>query len=234
MPSRHISPQSFDEILSELGDDPAIPDPHGIRKTSAPKTAHQQPENPSKVRQPLDALSALTAGPQVQKLGPFIGIGLCLIGLSLALFIAFESIESRSESLIQGSQNQISALQKELGLLRTELQNIEDNLYEEIDLLEVSIHSLKENKPLFKGNPKPQPTPHESELKNWRFLGTAQIRGSHQAFFHTGKKNGAFQKGALVLGDWCLTQIEKEFVTLTHPLGKTFVLKSSNPNLSGP
>lgn len=32
MPACHISSQSFDEILSDLGDDPAIPDPHGIRK----------------------------------------------------------------------------------------------------------------------------------------------------------------------------------------------------------
>ena len=45
MPSRHISPRSFDEILSELGDDPAIPDPHGIRKTERPKT---EPEDSKK------------------------------------------------------------------------------------------------------------------------------------------------------------------------------------------
>ncbi|WP_353432414.1 hypothetical protein [Polynucleobacter sp. MWH-UH23A] len=37
MPARKISPQSFDDILIELGDDPAIPDPHGIRKPNAPK-----------------------------------------------------------------------------------------------------------------------------------------------------------------------------------------------------
>ena len=41
MPTRHISPQSFDDILSDLGDDPAIPDPQGIRKTNAPQTDPQ-------------------------------------------------------------------------------------------------------------------------------------------------------------------------------------------------
>ena len=48
MPKRHISPQSFDDILSELGDDPAIPDPHGIRKSSAPKEPTYASSNPVK------------------------------------------------------------------------------------------------------------------------------------------------------------------------------------------
>ena len=230
MPSRHISPQSFDEILSDLGDDPAIPDPHGIRKSTAPKAANPQSQNKTEGLQSFETLSSSASFAQLQKLGVFIAIGACLVGLCFALFFTLDSARSSSEALVQDSQHQISALQKELALLRTEFQNNLDDLYEEIDLLEVSIHSLKNNKPPLKAISKTPSTPNESELKTWRFLGTAQIRGAHQAFFHTGKRNVVFEKGALVLGDWRLTQIEKELVALTHPMGKTLLLKPSKPD----
>ena len=230
MPSRHISPQAFDEILSDLGDDPAIPDPHGIRKSNTPKTNNTQTQNQAEGHQLLGAFSSNAAFGQLQKLGVFLGIGACLVGLSLILFFTLDSTKLGSEALAQDSQQQISELQKEVALVRTEFQNNLDDLYEEIDLLEVSIHSLKQNKAHSKEKPRPQATPHESELKNWRFLGTAQIRGSSQAFFHTGNRNVVFEKDALVLGDWRLTRIEKELVALTHPLGKTLLLKPSKPD----
>jgi len=46
-----------------------------------------------------------------------------------------------------------------------------------------------------------------------------------QAFFQVGKHSAAFEKGVLTLGDWRLTQITKESATLTHPQGKSIVLK---------
>ena len=57
MPSRHISPQSFDEILSELGDDPAIPDPHGIRKTTSSKSVPLEPPKSSLIALALFEIS---------------------------------------------------------------------------------------------------------------------------------------------------------------------------------
>ena len=227
MPSRHISPQSFNEILSELGDDPAIPDPHGIRKSSAPNAIHPDPQQQQKGRSSLESLNPAILGNQLQKFGMFIGVGVGLIGVLITLFVAFESIKSSSEILIQDSQKQISELQKELFLLRTELQTSQDELYDEIDLLEVSIHSLKKNKPALKSADRSQATPHELELRSWRYLGLAQIKGTHQAFFNTGKSNVVFEKGALVLGDWRLTQIEKGIATLNHPQGKIILLKPS-------
>jgi len=227
MPSRYISPQSFNEILSELGDDPAIPDPHGIRKSSAPNAIHPDPQQQQKSCSPLESLNSAILGNQLQKFGVLIGIGVGLIGLSITLFIAYDSIKSSSEVQLQDSQKHISELQKELSLLRIELQTTEDELYSEIELLEVSIHSLKQNKPLLKSTIRPQATPNELELRRWRYLGAAQIKDSHQAFFNTGKSNVMFEKGALVLGDWRLTQIEKGIATLNHPQGKIILLKPS-------
>ena len=227
MPSRHISPQSFDEILSELGDDPAIPDPHGIRKSTTPKNAPLEDSDLSKERIGLDGFRNPNLLNQIQKLGGFFAFGACLIGIGIALLMAYESLKTTSESLTQASFKEISDLKKEFTVLRNQLETEQDELYEAIDKIEVSIHSLVENKSVKKHVSKPQTYPHELELSRWRYLGVSQMGDSHQAFFHTGQRNVMLQKGALVLGDWRLTQLEKDQATLTHSQGKTLVLKPS-------
>ena len=227
MPSRHISSKSFDEILSELGDDPAIPDPHGIRKTTSPKSTPFEPPIRNQERITREFLGSPNLLIQLQKLGGFFAFGTCLIGIGIVLFMVHESQKTSSEALIQESQKEISKLEKELAILRTELQSEQDDLYEVIDSIEVSIHSLIQNKPTKPVFAKPQVHPHETELRRWRYLGTSEMGGSRQAFFHTGKGNVMIQKGMLVLGDWRLTQLEKDLATLTHSQGKTLVIKSS-------
>jgi hypothetical protein len=227
MPSRHISPQSFDAILSELGDDPAIPDPHGIRKPASPKRSSPEPSHQPKERLGLSNFSSPGVFNQLQKLGGFAAFGVLLIAIGTALLITYESLKTGSEALNQESFKQMTELKKELALLRSELEKEQDDLYEVIELLEVSIHSLKENRPITRLIAKPQALPHELELRRWRYLGVSQMGGSQQAFFHNGKNNVVFQKGGLVLGDWRLTQLEKDFATLTHAQGKAINLKPS-------
>ena len=227
MPSRHISPQSFDEILSELGDDPAIPDPHGIRKTTSPKSAALEPPKSSKERAKPEAISSPNLFVQLQKLGGLFTFGACLIMIGIALFTAYQSQNTSSDAMVQESFKEISGLKKELALLRIELQSGQDELYEAIDSIEVSIHSLIENKSIHKVIARPTAHPYETELRSWRYLGVSEMRGSRQAFFHNGKGNVMIQKGMLVLGDWRLTQLEKDLATLTHSQGKTLVIKSS-------
>lgn len=74
---------------------------------------------------------------------------------------------------------------------------------------------------------KPMAPPHESELRRWRYLGSSQMGNSHQAYFHTGKSHLVFNKGSQVLGDWRLSNIEKEQATMTHAQGKSLVLKAT-------
>ena len=143
------------------------------------------------------------------------------------MFITHESLETSSQSLIKESHQDISKLRKDLDLLRTELEGEQDELYAAIESIEVSIHSLRQNKPIRKIASKPQALPHEAELRRWRYLGISQMGGSQQAFFHTGKTQVMLQKGAMVLGDWRLTSLEKDFVALTHAEGKTLTLKPS-------
>ena len=111
--------------------------------------------------------------------------------------------------------------------MRDQIQQDQDELYIAIDEIEVSIHSLKEIKTETKAVSKPQAPTHESELRRWRYLGTSQMGNTQQAYFHTGKSHVAYEKGAQVLGEWRLSNIEKGLATLTHPQGKSVVLRAS-------
>jgi len=143
MPSRHISPQSFDAILSELGDDPAIPDPHGIRKPSATKSNIPGAPKPAKSPSFLEPLSQPDLINQIKKMGAFLVVALCFVGLIFGLFLAYDSSKSTSATQFEDSNIQILKLQTDLALIRKELDEDFISLYEEIDLLEVSIHPLE-------------------------------------------------------------------------------------------
>jgi hypothetical protein len=225
MPARHISPQSFDHILSDLGDDPAIPDPHGIRKSNAPKNVAPQTSGQVKTEPIFGALGQLELTSQAKKFGLFFASGILMISLLIGGLIAYKSIQEDGNVDIEESKLRISALQKDLGALRNELNEEVETLYEEIDKIEVSIHSLKEIKPNIKTFAKPAAHPHEQEIRRWRYLGSSQIGGVQQALFHSGKSTVLFAKDGVVLGEWRLSQIEKDAAVLSHPQGKTIVLK---------
>ena len=223
MPPRHISPQTFDDILSELGDDPAIPDPHGIRKTASPNgvdMAHQnQPIKPSFPNKWFE-LNSLTFSP----LWVFAG-SLMLFGASL--FFYFETKKSGAEIEISGIQNQLLTLKEALEYSQSEWQSEQEELYEVIDEIEVSIHSLEVKSPIQTPQNKPLVIPGEADLRRWRYLGIAQIGMAEQAFFHTGKSTTMVLKGAIALGEWRLTQLSKELAVLTHTNGKSITFKST-------
>ncbi len=101
MPPRHISPQSFDDILSELGDDPAIPDPHGIRKLASPSRVDPTPQ--AKVPKPaFSAKSFEVRNLTFNSLWLFGGILLLCGG---GLFLYFDNNKSGDELEISALQN---------------------------------------------------------------------------------------------------------------------------------
>ncbi|QWE08739.1 PulJ/GspJ family protein [Polynucleobacter ibericus] len=227
MPSRHISSQSFDEILSDLGDDPAIPDPHGIRKPPPQQKTTPRPESHSKVNLFREPLSKIQLKDSLQGFtGPILLIAVFIAAI-VGFLIAHQALTNDTKSALETSQKQISELKKELLLMRDEIHQDQDDLYLAIDEIEVSIHSIRDKKPEIRVFSKPQAPPHEPELRRWRYLGSSQMGPSYQAYFHTGKSHLVFAKGAQVLGDWRLSNIEKELVTLTHTQGKSIVLKAS-------
>ncbi|QKM63837.1 hypothetical protein DCO17_00495 [Polynucleobacter tropicus] len=233
MPARKISPQSFDDILSDLGDDPAIPDPHGIRKPNSPKRpdwdaigATGTPGTPqSKPKIQLNFQNQIPQLESLKKTSLILGTGGLLIASGAALFFTFSPIQSEQNIHIEGAQQDIAALKKELALLREEIQDSEDAIYEAIDLIEVSVHSLEKNRPQTTTKPKLPSIPFETELRRWRYLGVSQSAGTYRAFFHNGKTTLMVEMGGLLLGEWRLSNADKEAATATHHLGKSLILK---------
>jgi hypothetical protein len=92
--------------------------------------------------------------------------------------------------------------------------------------IEVSVHSIETKTPIQVAQTKPAAIPYEAELRRWRYLGIARMGSAEQAFFHNGKTTRMVSNGDLALGEWRLTQVEKELAILTHPKGKSIAFKS--------
>jgi len=224
MPQRHISSQSFDDILSELGDDPAIPDPHGIRKTSSPPRMDPSPQ--TKTSKP--PFSTKTFELKGLNFSPVWIFACTLLICGASLFFFFESNQSLAENEINTLQSQLLALKEELESSQNEWHSELEDLYEVIDEIEVSIHSIETKPPKQAAQSKPTSIPHEVELRRWRYLGITRMGTLEQAFFHTGQSTRMVGKGDLALGEWRLTQAQKELAILTHPKGKSITFKSTN------
>lgn len=228
MPARQISSQSFDEILSDLGDDPAIPDPHGIRKPPPHPSIPSRPSNQSK-----NSASFMQAfeKSQFQKQLPNLGSIIAIIGIFIILmgvgFLGYNAIYSHAKTSQEDFQKQISDLKKEMAFMRDEFHQEQDELYAAIDEIEVSIHSLEVKRVETRAPNKPLTPNHESELRRWRYLGSTQMGNVYQAYFDTGKSHKTFEKGVQILGEWRLSNIEKGQATLSHTQGKSLVLKAS-------
>ena len=223
MPPRHISPQSFDDILSELGDDPAIPDPHGIRKSSAPPRISAQ----AQVKPKSSSFSVPDLHFEGLKTNPILIIGVLFILTVAAVFFLLETHKGNSELELNTLQGQISTLKNELNLAQSEWFSEQEGLYDALDEIEVSIHSFKIKPSIPPPQSKQMLLPHEAELGRWRYLGLTRMGPVEQAFFHTGKSVIMLPKEALALGEWRLSQALKEAAIFTHSKGKLITLKSA-------
>lgn len=223
MPPRHISPQSFDDILSELGDDPAIPDPHGIRKASSPPRMDAAPQ--SKAAKP--SFSSPSFELKGLHFTPIWIFGVILLLCGGGLFFYLDTNKSGAELEISTLQSQLLALKEELEFSQSEWQSEREDIYEAMEGIEVSVHSIETKTPIQVAQTKPAAIPYEAELRRWRYLGIARMGSAEQAFFHNGKATRMVSHGDLALGEWRLTQVEKELAILTHPKGKSIAFKST-------
>ena len=223
MPPRHISPQSFDDILSELGDDPAIPDPHGIRKSSSPPREDFTP----KTKAPKPSFLAKSFELNRLNFSPIWILGALLLICGGGLFFYFDLNKAGAEGEISSLQNQLLTLKEDFELSQSEWASERDDLYDAIDEIEVSIHSIEIKPAIQTPQSKPATIPHETDLRRWRYLGITRMGAVEHAFFHTGKSTRMVVKQDLALGEWRLTQAEKELAILTHPKGKSITFKST-------
>ena len=215
MPTRHIPPQAFDAILSDLGDDPAIPDPHGIRK---PAGIPPLPKSPSTQIKTLNL--------DLSKTSTILGVVVLVLIIGLGLFWSLNLREIGQESPLTELQTQVHHLKKELQLMREELVTTEEEIYEEMDILKVSIHSLRNKTIKAHGSNSPKKTSGETTIKEWRYLGLSKAGGAEHAFFETSNGTLMLTQGDIAAGEWRLIQIQKTGVNFAHPNGKLIFLET--------
>jgi hypothetical protein len=143
------------------------------------------------------------------------------------IFFLLESNKVHSELELSTLQSQILALKNELAAAQSDWLSEQEDVYDILDEVEVSIHSLKSKTPLSPSHSKPVAIPYEAELRHWRYLGLTRMGAVEQAFFHTGKTIIMLPKDGLALGEWRLTQAQKEMAILSHSKGKLITLKST-------
>jgi hypothetical protein len=124
-------------------------------------------------------------------------------------------------------QGQINLLNKELLTTLEKWELDQEELYEIIDELEVSVHSKIITSTIPKPSKQAIAYPHEAELLRWRYLGLSRTRAIEQAFFHTGDKAVMLSEKEIAIGDWQLSQIDTDAVIFTHPKGKSLTLRTS-------
>jgi hypothetical protein len=228
MPTRHISPQSFDDILSELGDDPAIPDPQGIRKPNAPQTDPQVNRSSRFVQSSKSLFGNGFLGPSNHILVLLGSLLLCLAAAFLTHLWLSQSQAPEENPIFLKLEKDLQKMMKEMEILKNDQADEIDELYSVIDELEVSIHSLKKLKGSIAPVPRGKVALDELALQPWQFLGSAEIGGIQQALLHNGKTNLFINKGDLVWGSWRLQEIKKDEVLLVNSEGKLFALKAKN------
>lgn len=226
MPTRHISPQSFDEILSELGDDPAIPDPQGIRKPNASQTDPQVNRSSRFVQSNKSLFRDGFLGPSNHILVLLGSLLLCLAAAFLTHLWLSQTQAPEENPIFLKLEKDLQKMMKEMETLKNDQADEIDELYSVIDELEVSIHSLKKSKGTAVPAPKAQSTLDELALQSWHYLGSAEITGIHQALLHNGKSTLFIKQGDLVLGSWRLQDIKKDGVLLANSEGKLLALKA--------
>jgi hypothetical protein len=156
---------------------------------------------------------------------PILIAGTVLILTFAGVLFLLESNKASSEIELYALQSQISALKNELALAQSDWLSDQEDLYGALDEMEVSIHSIQEKPLVSAPQSKVITTPNEAELRRWRFLGLSRMGVVEQAFFHTGKNIIMVPKDGVALGEWRLTQAQKDAAILTHVNGKLITLK---------
>jgi hypothetical protein len=156
----------------------------------------------------------------------FFAIGILVCASALGLFFTLEAFKLDSQVTLAELREQIYLLNQELQSTRENWALDQEELYEILDELEVSLHAHKISSPILKPIKQASTYPHEAELLRWRYLGLSRTGKIEQAFFHTGKKAIMLKKEGLAVGDWQLDQIDIDEVIFTHPKGKSLFLRT--------
>jgi hypothetical protein len=250
VPKRSISPESFDAILSELGNDPAIGHPKRS-KSSLPESptmnrhsyeadAHRLSEQFSHHKKRKDDPVEGIPSPLIQKLQQGMLFQEKLLWLAMAICMAATTLlnsywlfELRASQSMQPSTadeagqsvDQVKAL---VLSLKDQIEDNQDALLSELESL-ASMELQNADTKRARNTPLPGPkiSPSEQSLKRWRYLGMSNSSSGISGLFHTGDGVQHIALNSRALEGWHLSSVTRELAILTSNDGKSVAISVS-------
>ena len=251
MPKRSISPNSFDAILSELGDDPAIGNPR--RSTSslpesptmnrhsyeadANRLAEQFPSHKNRKDDPIQGISSheiknLQFSTLLQAWPIWLAMVVCMVVATL--LNSYWLFELRtSQSLQPSTADEAGQSVDQVKVLVLSLKDqIEDNhemLLSELESLEsMVLQNANATRSRNAQSPQaPKISPAEHTLKRWRYLGMSNSSSGISGLFHTGEGIQHIALNSRALEGWHLSSVTRELAMLTSNDGKSVAISVS-------
>ena len=252
VPKRSISPESFDAILSELGDDPAIGNPTLRSNTSIPEGQamnrhsyeadarrlseefphHKNRKDDSMPGIPSPLMQKLQQSPLMQEKPIWLAIVVCI--LAATALNSYWLFELRSSGAMQPvAADEAGQHVHEVKALVLSLKDqVEDNhelLLSELESLESMVlqnanASRARNAP---SSQAPKLSSAEQSLKRWRYLGMSNSNSGISGLFHTGEGMQHITLNSPAVEGWRLSSVTRELAMLTSNDGKSFTISVS-------
>jgi hypothetical protein len=252
VPKRSISPESFDAILSELGDDPAIghhtlrsntsiPENKTMNRHSYEADAHrlseQFPPHKNRKDDPIQGISSsgiknLQFSTLLQAWPIWLAMVVCMA--TATLLNSYWLFELRTSQSLQPSAadeagqsvNQVKAL---VLSLKDQLEDNQELLLSELESLESMV--LQNANATRARNPHssqaPKMSPAEQSLKRWRYLGMSNSSSGTSGLFHTGEGMQHIALNSPAVEGWRLSSVTRELAMLTSNDGKSVAISVS-------
>jgi hypothetical protein len=251
VPKRSISPASFDAILSELGDDPAIghpsrnttsiPESQTMNRHSYEADAHrlseQFPQHKNRKDDPMAGISSpliqkLQRGTLYQEKPLWLAMAICMVATTLLnSYWLFELRASQSmQPVTAGESGQTVDQIKTLVLsVKDQLEDSHEVLLSELESLEsMVLQNANATRARNAQSPQtPKISPAEHTLKRWRYLGMSNSSSGISGLFHTGDGVQHITLNSPAVEGWRLSSVTRELATLTSNDGKTITISVS-------
>jgi hypothetical protein len=251
VPKRSISPASFDAILSELGDDPAIghpsrstpsiPENQPMNRHSYEADAHrlseQFPQQKNRKDNPMQGISSpliqkLQHGTLFQEKPLWLAMALCMVAATLLnSYWLFELRASQSLQPVAADEagqtvDQVKAL---VVSLKDQLEDNHELLLSELESLEsMVLQNANATRVRNAHSPQaPKISPAEQALKRWRYLGMSNSSSGISGLFHTGEGMQHIALNGPALEGWRLSSVTRELAMISSNDGKSVAISVS-------
>jgi hypothetical protein len=250
VPKRSISPNSFDAILSELGDDPAIgyptrstppiPENQTMNRHSyeadANRLSEQFAQHKNRKDDPIQGMSSpgiksLPFSTFLQERPIWLAMVVCVVVATL--LNSYWLFELRTSQSLQPSAadeagqsvDQVKAL---VLSLKEQLEDNQAFLLSELELLaSMAMQNADTKRARNTATPVPKMSPGEQSLKRWRYLGMSDSSSGISGLFHTGEGMQHIALNSSALEGWRLSSVTREQAMLTSNDGKSVAISVS-------